>query len=219
MICWRIYLASFVSESSPYKLLIPADKVVDFSKNLANVPEEQRVSWTRHKVSVGDDLVLIAHKYHTTVNLIKELNRLKTNSVKKGQFVIIPNSKNTVEATKNNLGWYLSTTKDKLKLIKKIIDKLNKSKKKMISDKIAYTLILRIRTLDIIKKLIEKKSYSNKDFIELINNISGGKNAYERYLAVKNDLEDENGISIGEIEKLHAYLKNQLVKINGELES
>lgn len=79
----------------PYKLLIPADKVEDFSRNLASVPEDQRVSWTRHKVSAGDNLVLIAQKYHTTVNLIKELNQLKSSSVKKGQFVLIPSSKNT----------------------------------------------------------------------------------------------------------------------------
>lgn len=84
----------------PYKLLIPADKVEDFSRNLANVPEDQRVSWTRHKVSVGDNLVIIAQKYHTTVNLIKELNQLKTNAVKKGQFVLIPSSKNTTAAAK-----------------------------------------------------------------------------------------------------------------------
>lgn len=79
----------------PYKLLVPADKADDFRLNLANVPEDQRVSWTRHKVSAGDNLVLIAQRYHTTVNLIKELNQLKSNSVRKGQFVLIPNSKNT----------------------------------------------------------------------------------------------------------------------------
>lgn len=79
----------------PYKLLIPADKVENFSRNLANVPEEERVSWTRHQVSAGDNLVLIAQRYHTTVNLIKELNQLKSNQVKKGQYVLIPSAKNT----------------------------------------------------------------------------------------------------------------------------
>ncbi|AHE67509.1 lytic transglycosylase [Legionella oakridgensis] len=79
----------------PYKLLIPVDRVEDFSRNLANFPEEKRVSWTRHQVSAGDNLTLIAQKYHTTANLIKELNQLKTNSVKKGQFVLVPSNKNT----------------------------------------------------------------------------------------------------------------------------
>ncbi|MFZ4077350.1 MAG: LysM peptidoglycan-binding domain-containing protein [Legionellaceae bacterium] len=77
----------------PYKLLIPADKVEDFSRNLANLPEEDRVSWTRHQVSAGDNLSIIAHQYHTTINLIKELNQLKSNEVKKGQFVLIPSKK------------------------------------------------------------------------------------------------------------------------------
>ena len=84
----------------PYKLLIPADKVDDFSRNLANVPIDERVSWTRHQVSAGDNLVLIAHKYHTTVNLIKELNQLKSNAVKKGQFVLIPSGNKAVATTK-----------------------------------------------------------------------------------------------------------------------
>lgn len=77
----------------PYKLLIPTSRVQDFSRNLANFPEDKRVSWTRHQVSAGDNLVLIAQKYHTTVNLIKELNQLKSNTVKKGQYVLIPNKK------------------------------------------------------------------------------------------------------------------------------
>lgn len=80
---------------SPFKLLIPTNRVEDFSRNLANLPEDQRVSWTRHHVSAGDNLNIIAQKYHTTINLIKELNQLKSNSVKKGQYVIIPSTKNT----------------------------------------------------------------------------------------------------------------------------
>ncbi len=79
----------------PYKLLIPTNKVDSFTRNLANVPISERVSWTRHKVSAGDSLVLIAQKYHTTVNLIKELNQLKSSSVQNGQYVLIPSSSNT----------------------------------------------------------------------------------------------------------------------------
>ncbi|HBI22012.1 MAG TPA: lytic transglycosylase [Legionella sp.] len=79
----------------PYKLLIPVDRVEHFNLNLAHFPENQRVSWTRHQVSAGDSLQLIAQRYHTTSHLIKELNQLKSNSVKKGQYVLIPNTKNT----------------------------------------------------------------------------------------------------------------------------
>lgn len=74
----------------PYKLLIPVNKVEHFNRNLANLPANQSVEWARHRVSAGDNLQIIAQKHHTTVNLIKELNQLKSNQVQKGQFVLIP---------------------------------------------------------------------------------------------------------------------------------
>ena len=77
----------------PYKLLIPVNRVENFNRNLANFPEDQRVSLTRHQISAGDNLNLIAQRHHTTINLIKELNQLKSNSLKKGQYVLIPNAK------------------------------------------------------------------------------------------------------------------------------
>lgn len=83
----------------PYKLLIPADRVESFNRNLAHLPEEQRVSWTRHQVSAGDNLQVIAQKYHTTANLIKELNQLKSNAIRKGQVVMIPSQNNRPHIT------------------------------------------------------------------------------------------------------------------------
>lgn len=74
----------------PYKLLIPINKVHHFTQNLANLPEKDRVNWTRHTVTVGDSLARIAQKYHTTVKLIKELNQLKTNAVRSGQLLLVP---------------------------------------------------------------------------------------------------------------------------------
>lgn len=116
-----------------------------------------------------------------------------------------------VKVTRKNIKWYLDTTEEKLKIIEKVLDKTKN--KKYLSDKIAYTLILRIRTLEIIKKLIQNRDYSKKDFVKLIKRISNGKNAYERYLAVKNNLEERQGISIEETKRLYKYLKDELIKV------
>lgn len=78
----------------PFKLLIPKTKVAHFNLNLANVPEENRVSWTRYQVKPGENLQQIAAKNHTNVHLIKQLNQLKTNGVKTNQSILIPNAKN-----------------------------------------------------------------------------------------------------------------------------
>lgn len=80
--------------NQPFKLLIPASKVTNFNRNLASVPAEKRVSWTRHLVRPGDNLDSIARRYFTTVKLIQELNQLKTDKLTPGQYVLIPSSKN-----------------------------------------------------------------------------------------------------------------------------
>ncbi len=115
-----------------------------------------------------------------------------------------------VKATKKNTKWYLDTTKDKLKIIKEVLNK--EKNKKSISDIVAYTLILRIRTLYIIDKLIKNEKYSKKEFIKLIRKISYGTNAYGRYISVKKNAEDEFKTNIEEAKKLYEYLNQQFEK-------
>ncbi len=119
-----------------------------------------------------------------------------------------------ITVTKRNIDWYLKTTEEKIKMIKKIFEKIETNRNKYIDNKVIYTLILRIRTLYIIKKLIKNENYSKKDFIKLIERVSLGTNAYEKYLIVKNDLEDKDGVSLEEATKLYEFLKNQLEEIN-----
>lgn len=118
-----------------------------------------------------------------------------------------------VKLTKKNLKWYIDTTEDKLKLIRKVIDKMKTDNKKYASDKVSYTLILRIRTLHIIKKLIESKNYSKKEFMQIIKKISKGTNSYGGYLDIKNNLGDTQKTSIDEIERLYEYLKGELLEV------
>lgn len=111
-----------------------------------------------------------------------------------------------IKVTKKNVKWYIDTTKEKLELVKEILENAKK-----IDNRVIYTLVLRIRTLHIIEKLIKNKPYSKKDFISLISRISGSRNAYNSYLAVKNNSEEENKTTKQETEKLYSYLKKHLL--------
>lgn len=84
----------------PFKLLIPTEKVHQFNLNLAHFPENKRVSWQTHQVKPGDSLDTIAIRYHTTVNLIKQLNQLTTNHIKPNQPLLIPSTKNAPAVAK-----------------------------------------------------------------------------------------------------------------------
>src|SRR3989338_6738311 len=115
-----------------------------------------------------------------------------------------------VRVTKKNIGWYIKTTEDKLVLIKNVLNTLKKRNKKYVYDKVIYTLVLRIRTLYIIKELMKNKIYSKKDFIRIINKVSKGKKAYERYVAVKNNSEDGKIVDVDTVWRLYNYLRIQL---------
>ena len=118
-----------------------------------------------------------------------------------------------VKVTKKNVKWYLETTEDKLKIIKQVIEQAKRTGRKYLEDIVAYTLVLRIRTLHIIAKLIKNEEYSKKDFVGLIRRASGGTDAYGRYAAVKRNSEEGRGVKPEEAERLYDYLKNQLGEV------
>ncbi|MBI2629826.1 nucleotidyltransferase domain-containing protein [Candidatus Pacearchaeota archaeon] len=118
-----------------------------------------------------------------------------------------------IRVTKENVRWHLNTSDKKLKILKKALDIGNK----YVDDRIIYTLVLRIRTLYIIKTLIENKDYSKEEFENTINKISNGKTAYERYLAVKNNSAGKNNTKIQEAKRLYDYLKNRLKEVKNLL--
>src|SRR3989344_2283786 len=91
-----------------------------------------------------------------------------------------------IKVTKNNVKWYLDTTENKLNLIEEVIEKLKNS---------------------------NKKNVSKRDLVNFIKKISKGNNAYEGYLNIKNNQEDQFKISLKDAERLYYYLKDQLEKI------
>lgn len=80
----------------PYKLLIPITNLAQFNENLLKMPKEKRTSWCRYQVRFADNLASIARQHLTTVSLLKEINQLTSTRLKEGQFILIPNKKNTL---------------------------------------------------------------------------------------------------------------------------
>lgn len=116
-----------------------------------------------------------------------------------------------IKVNKKNVNWYIETTRDKLEIINKAINKLEGVK--YIPDVLIYTLVLRIRTLEIIERLINNKKYSKKEFISLINRISGTDAVYKSYVAIKNNVIKSPGVRIESVRKLYSYLENDLNRV------
>lgn len=74
----------------PFKLLVPVDKAATFSDAIAATETKERLNWVRHKIKSGDSLLKLAHKYHTTTDIISQVNELKGNVIRVGEYLVIP---------------------------------------------------------------------------------------------------------------------------------
>jgi membrane-bound lytic murein transglycosylase D len=82
----------------PHHLLLPIDKADEFSTKLAQTSSKDRLNWVRHKVKSGESLGVIANKYATSVNVIKQFNNLKSNTIIINDYILIPVSLKDLDA-------------------------------------------------------------------------------------------------------------------------
>lgn len=123
-----------------------------------------------------------------------------------------------IKVTKKNIKWHMETTKNSLEIIKSSIDRIeNKKPNGKLSDAIAYSLILRLRTLYMIDCLINNRAYNKNEFIELTKKISGSSTAYERYVYSKSNEDNKRELLLSEGKKLYIYLKEYLQKIKNTM--
>jgi membrane-bound lytic murein transglycosylase D len=74
----------------PHRLLIPAGQASTFETALVALGERERVQWTRYRVKQGEALGAIAEKYQTTVAVLREVNGLRGNTIRAGDYLMIP---------------------------------------------------------------------------------------------------------------------------------
>jgi len=88
--------------AGPHRLLLPLDVADAFSETLATVPENERIRWKRHKIGNGETISEIAEQYHTTIAAIRSANELRGNTIRAGQYLMIPvSTKPLAEYTKS----------------------------------------------------------------------------------------------------------------------
>ncbi|MGB1764759.1 LysM peptidoglycan-binding domain-containing protein [Alloalcanivorax xenomutans] len=78
--------------AGPHRLLVPADKADRFKAGLASLPAGQRMSWQRYTIARGDNLQSIARRHRTKVQVLREINHLKGNTIIAGKTLLIPQS-------------------------------------------------------------------------------------------------------------------------------
>ncbi len=74
----------------PHRLLLPKHKIAHFEQGLAKLTKEERLAWQRYKIKNGDNLGYIAKKFHTSIELIRQVNGINGNQIRAGKHLLIP---------------------------------------------------------------------------------------------------------------------------------
>ena len=122
---------------------------------------------------------------------------------------LIEEYKEKAKLSKRNLKWHIDMVKSALKINKELIG-LKKEYSDYVSDSIAYSLILNLRSTYIVDYLIKGEGGSIRELLSLIKKISGSLKAYEGYLRAKNDERTKKNLPIEEAEKLLNYISKKI---------
>ena len=74
----------------PHRLLLPKHKIEKFEEKLAKLDAKDRLAWQRYKIKNGDNLGFIAKKFHTSIDLIRQVNNINGNQIRAGKHLLIP---------------------------------------------------------------------------------------------------------------------------------
>ena len=87
--------------AGPYQLLIPVAQAEQFSSTLAQLPDSERVSFTRYTVRRGDTLSQIARRHNLSVSMLRQANEMQGSLINVGQTLIVPHGPSTQLASAN----------------------------------------------------------------------------------------------------------------------
>jgi membrane-bound lytic murein transglycosylase D len=78
--------------TGPDFLLLPIQAADVFSENITQLSADQRLGITHYSVSRGDSLASVAQQFHTSVNVLRELNDMPTRGLSVGDDLRVPSA-------------------------------------------------------------------------------------------------------------------------------
>ncbi|MEX1236682.1 MAG: LysM peptidoglycan-binding domain-containing protein [Pseudomonadales bacterium] len=74
----------------PHRLLVPVAKAESFKEAIENLPVSARLTWRRHPVKSGESLSVIAARYNTSIDTIRNANNIRGNVIRAGEALLVP---------------------------------------------------------------------------------------------------------------------------------
>jgi membrane-bound lytic murein transglycosylase D len=78
--------------AGPHYLLVPVEAADVFTENLSQLTPDQRLGVERYVVKRGDSIASVARQFHTTVNVVRELNDMPTGGLSVDDVLRVPSA-------------------------------------------------------------------------------------------------------------------------------
>src|SRR6202007_607205 len=78
--------------AGPHYLLLPIDAAEEFSANNELLSADQRLGVEHYTVKRSDSVASVAKRFHTTVNVVRELNDLTSGALTVGDALRVPSA-------------------------------------------------------------------------------------------------------------------------------
>jgi membrane-bound lytic murein transglycosylase D len=78
--------------TGPHFLLLPVDAADVFAENITQLSPDQRLGVSHYTVVRGDSMASLAQRFHTTVNVIRDLNGMPTGGLSVGDDLRVPSA-------------------------------------------------------------------------------------------------------------------------------
>src|SRR5579863_8785245 len=78
--------------TGPHYLLVPVDAADVFAENIRQLTPDQRLGVAHYSVVRGDSIASVAARFHTTVNVIRELNDMPSRGLTVGDDLRVPSA-------------------------------------------------------------------------------------------------------------------------------
>ena len=78
--------------SGPHFLLLPVDGALVFTQNISQLTDDERMRSMHYRVGHGDSVSSVARRFHTTPNVIRELNDVPAGALTVGMDLRVPSA-------------------------------------------------------------------------------------------------------------------------------
>lgn len=76
----------------PHYLLLPVDAAEVFTENIQQLSADERLAVSEYTVHRGDSIASVARKFHTSINVVRELNDLPQGGISVGDELRVPSA-------------------------------------------------------------------------------------------------------------------------------